>query len=401
VNSSRIKAVFVAFLTIATAGFIFIWFGMFNVAANVKHWGITTTFLEWVRERSISSNVEDLAVPDISDKQLIAKGAGNYGAMCAQCHLAPGIKSSEMYKGLNPQPPAFHKGKIEKRDPKSTYWIINNGIKMTGMSAWGEFHTDQQIWELVAFVNALPEMNADTYKSLVGDGKHAHAGGGDDHGTNKPAQAKGAEGHHTPAASYAPVAPKQSTNGGQPAPFRQHTDHHASVGGPAPAAPVQGQSFDQSNQLPQGGSGHHRAGSSVAPASPGQSQYNDQFTQPGQTTGHHTRAAGSAAGTSQDQNNVYQPNGQTNNHGYHDNGHRYQGSNHGYQNYNRGYQGGNNGYQNNGQGYYGSGHGYQNNDQGYQSYGAQPYGSQSYDSQYYGSRQPQGYQQNDHGHHYK
>jgi len=416
VKTSSFKTVFVAFLMIAVAGFIFIWLGMFNVAANVKHWDVTTSFLEWVRERSIISSVEDMAVPDIKDNQLIAKGAGNYGAMCVQCHLAPGVDSSELYKGLNPQPPAFHKGEISKRDPKATYWIINNGIKMSGMSAWGEYHTDQQIWELVAFVNALPEMNVDTYKRLVGDGKHAHAGG-DDHGSNMPAQTKGAKGHHAPAVMNTPMTPMQGTNGGpltrfrqnsghhtpaggsvpaapaqnqnlgQASQFRQNTDHHAPAGGSVQTPPVQSQYIDRSGQAAQGSSGHHGAAGISAPVSPGQSQFN---AQPVQSGGYQTNNQGYQDNSHQG----HQDNGQGyqgSSHGYQKNGQRYQGSGHSYQNNGHGYQGSNHDYQNNSQGYQGNNYGYQYNDQG----------SQPYDAQQYGSQQPYGYQRNDHGHHYQ
>ena len=208
--SRKLKTAIAVVSTIVMVGFLFVWFGMFNVAATDKHWAITTAFLELVRDRSISSNAEEKQVPDLSQAELIASGAPNYQAMCAQCHLSPGVKTSEFYQGLNPQPPVFHNGEATGRDPVAAFWIISNGIKMTGMASWGNSHTDLQIWEMIAFINELPNMDAEVYKKMVGEGQHTHKDGapghaesstpgtntGDHHaGTNKEEAGKPAD-HH-------------------------------------------------------------------------------------------------------------------------------------------------------------------------------------------------------------
>jgi len=164
------------FLLITIA--VITWLGLFNVSATDKHWATTTYLLGLVRDRSVAQRASDIQAPDITSVVLVKEGAPNYSAMCAQCHLSPGETSSELFEGLNPQPPNFSLADHKPHNPAETFWIIKNGIKMTGMPAWGESHTEQQIWDLVAFVNALDTMSAEDYKTLVGDGKHTHAGGG-------------------------------------------------------------------------------------------------------------------------------------------------------------------------------------------------------------------------------
>ena len=158
-------------------GLIAVWFGWFNVSAKDKHWSSTTSLLELVKERSIHARVEEGGnIPNMKDVEIISKGAKNYDAMCAQCHLSPESEQTELYLGLYPQPPVFSENKHVLHDPASTFWIIKNGLKMTGMPAWGDFHTDQQIWELVAFVGQLKGMDKEKYKDLVGEGGHSHGG---------------------------------------------------------------------------------------------------------------------------------------------------------------------------------------------------------------------------------
>ena len=57
---------------------------------------------------------------------------------------------------------------------------MKNGIRMTGMPAWGPTHTDAQIWELVAFMKRLPELSPDAYRNLIvnaQDDGHGHEHG--------------------------------------------------------------------------------------------------------------------------------------------------------------------------------------------------------------------------------
>ena len=62
------------------------------------------------------------------------------------------------------------------------FWVIKNGIKMTGMPAWAD-HSDEEIWATVAFLKKLPGMTPAEYGKLImatmGQGGHQHPGSGD------------------------------------------------------------------------------------------------------------------------------------------------------------------------------------------------------------------------------
>lgn len=189
-----VKAILSLAVVAVFAGFIFIWFGIFNVSAGDKHWAITNDFLELVRDRSISTRAEVLEVPDLTDVARIKRGAANYEAMCAQCHLAPGVDSSELYEGLNPKPPVLYKNASFANKPNETFWVIKNGIKMTGMPGWGHNNSDEQIWDMIALTSALDKMSATQYQKLVASGKHTHKG--DDHGDMQSSHDKSETGTH-------------------------------------------------------------------------------------------------------------------------------------------------------------------------------------------------------------
>ena len=172
----KIKTGIVIALLIALAGSLFIGLGVFNISATEKHWPITSGLIELVRERSIHMRSRDIKAPSLDNAEMLRKGANNYAAMCAQCHLAPDMEPTELNVGLYPQPPVFYEADHSIHDPAATFWTIKNGLKLTGMPAWGASHTDQQIWELVAFISDLEGMSPQRYKDLVGEGEHSHAG---------------------------------------------------------------------------------------------------------------------------------------------------------------------------------------------------------------------------------
>jgi mono/diheme cytochrome c family protein len=160
---------------VLAAGAAFLALGGYDVAADVPHWTLTDSVLERVRARSIARRSAVIDVPALDDPELITSGAGNYDAMCAGCHLRPGIEATEMSRGLHPAPPSLIERPLE--DPAAAFWVIKHGLKMSGMPAWGKSMEDRYVWGLVAFLNELPGMPADRYRELVeASGGHQHGG---------------------------------------------------------------------------------------------------------------------------------------------------------------------------------------------------------------------------------
>lgn len=142
----------------------YIYAGQYDVGADTPHWRTTFKLLELIRGRSIEARIKDIQVPDLISSELVLKGAGQYAAMCANCHLAPGITDSEIRPGLYPQPPNLSEVPI---DPRVAFWVTKHGLKMSAMPAWGLGHDDPTLWSIVAFVSKLPGMTEQEYKALV------------------------------------------------------------------------------------------------------------------------------------------------------------------------------------------------------------------------------------------
>jgi mono/diheme cytochrome c family protein len=155
--------------------------GVFAFGADRPHSEILAKLITWARERSIMRSAADIAIPnDLSDPERIRRGVGNYDAMCAHCHLAPGVKDSELNTGLYPAPPNLAQSPLgaNRTTDAVRFWVIKHGIKSSGMPAWAKVGMDDRaIWDLVAFLRTLPNLTAQTYREqLQASDGHSHAG---------------------------------------------------------------------------------------------------------------------------------------------------------------------------------------------------------------------------------
>ena len=156
--------------------------GMVDVAADTPHSPTVYRLIAWAREQSVMRRAADIVAPaDLADAARIRRGAGNYDAMCVDCHLSPGVKDSEIRNGLYPTPPNLAGATESTHSSQSDarrVWIIKHGIKASGMPAWSKGGmNDEAIWDLTAFLKAFPSLTPETYRRQVEASEgHSHEG---------------------------------------------------------------------------------------------------------------------------------------------------------------------------------------------------------------------------------
>jgi cytochrome c553 len=148
----------------AVGAVLFIESGLYNIGADDHHTKIVLAIIEQLRERSIEMRDRTIDLYYVEDPRRIAAGAQHYAALCAGCHLAPGVTKSEIRPGLYPHPPNL--AQEDLRDGRRAFWIIKHGIKMSAMPSWGKTLDDAAIWEVVSFVRQMPDMTPETYQQI-------------------------------------------------------------------------------------------------------------------------------------------------------------------------------------------------------------------------------------------
>jgi mono/diheme cytochrome c family protein len=169
------KPVFVTIAGIIVVEIMFVFAGLYSgfvdVSASRPEGGLGRWFLATARDRSIRLRAANISVPPLDDTLLVSKGFDHYNEMCVSCHGAPGREPDEIAMGLNPPAPVLTQSS-GGRGAAETFLIIKNGIKMTGMPAWGPTHDDSTIWAMVAFVRRLPQITPEQYKQMQKTGRN-------------------------------------------------------------------------------------------------------------------------------------------------------------------------------------------------------------------------------------
>lgn len=156
----------------ALAGIV-VYVGAYDIGADSPHTRPVYWLIEQLRDRSIAVRARNVSIPgNLMDVKRLQSGAGLYTEMCSGCHLAPGLEKSEISQGLYPKAPELFRE--PQRSAKEQFWIIKHGVKLTAMPAWGKTHSDELIWDMVAFVRQLPKMTPAQYQAALASAPEDH-----------------------------------------------------------------------------------------------------------------------------------------------------------------------------------------------------------------------------------
>jgi mono/diheme cytochrome c family protein len=150
----------------AVAAAIYFFGGFFSVAATVEDPGIVNQVLIQVRQASIARHATETPPGSLDEPAIVQAGARAFAARgCVTCHGAPGVPWAKFSEGIRPYPPDL-KELATKRAARELFWVIKNGIKMTGMPGFSLIQVDdKEIWSIVAFVRKLPSVSEADFKA--------------------------------------------------------------------------------------------------------------------------------------------------------------------------------------------------------------------------------------------
>ena len=123
-------------------------------------------------ERWIARRARSLAVPASAKGQMnptgdspevLAAARAHWADHCATCHANNGSGDTEMGKHMYPPAPDMREADTRNLSDGELFYIIQNGIRLTGMPAWGSGsgHDTEDSWKLVRFIRHLPKLTAE------------------------------------------------------------------------------------------------------------------------------------------------------------------------------------------------------------------------------------------------
>jgi cytochrome c553 len=153
-------------LVLGMGGLLIAVSGIVPLRASSGHWAITRWFLQFSKERSMATYSLGTEVPALNKPWMVLKGAGHYETGCVSCHGGPARAPSAVANYMLPKPPPLTNVRL-KWEPEELFQIVQHGIKFTGMPAWPGRHRQDEVWAMVAFLLALPELDGPEYHRLV------------------------------------------------------------------------------------------------------------------------------------------------------------------------------------------------------------------------------------------
>jgi mono/diheme cytochrome c family protein len=140
------------------------YFGLYDVSATDQHLAPTYRILDTAMRRSVRQRAAQITVPDLSQPGQIQRGLALYRQHCVQCHGAPGVAPEPFALGMTPAP-ANLVYTAREWPPADVFWVVKEGIKMTGMPAWKHRMADEDVWAIVSFMRELPRLSPEEYRS--------------------------------------------------------------------------------------------------------------------------------------------------------------------------------------------------------------------------------------------
>jgi mono/diheme cytochrome c family protein len=154
-------------LSIAAA---FVWIGSRGISARAEPGRVETAVARTMRRLAVPRRDRDRTNPIALTAEVLKEGMAHFADHCAACHANNGSGETAIGLGLYPRPPDMRLPATQSLSDGELFYIIENGVRLTGMPAWGTGKPDQaeETWHLVHFIRRLPKLSDDELEEMKG-----------------------------------------------------------------------------------------------------------------------------------------------------------------------------------------------------------------------------------------
>jgi mono/diheme cytochrome c family protein len=127
---------------------------------------LETGLARTARNLAIPSRAKRDTNPYPANPENLSAGREHFADHCATCHANDGSGDTEIGRNLYPKPPDMRLAETQNLTDGELFFIISNGVRLTGMPGWGESHGPEDTWKLVLFIRHLPQLSAEEKKDM-------------------------------------------------------------------------------------------------------------------------------------------------------------------------------------------------------------------------------------------
>jgi len=158
-NAFRVLVVLLLIVVCAIGAGLF-WITSTGMSARATPGAVETYLGRSVRNMSIPKAAREMQNPMTASPEALIEAQRHFADHCATCHGNDGRGGTEMGRKLYPPAPDMTLPATQNLTDGELYHIIENGVRFTGMPAWGAGGpNDHDTWHLVLFIRHLPDVS--------------------------------------------------------------------------------------------------------------------------------------------------------------------------------------------------------------------------------------------------
>lgn len=154
------RSVLVLAVVVSCAAFLLV-VRQHGISARSEPLAIEALLARSLRRLAIPASARDAANPVPATAETLAEGRAHFADHCVQCHANDGSGRTTIGQNLYPKAPDMRTKGTQSLTDGEIFYLIFNGIRLTGMPAWGseDAESTAETWKLVHFIRRLPHIS--------------------------------------------------------------------------------------------------------------------------------------------------------------------------------------------------------------------------------------------------
>jgi mono/diheme cytochrome c family protein len=156
------KAVILVFLLLACAiaALVYLKVSAQGFSARVRPTMLEEEIAEFARTLAMPASAKTMKNPIPASAEVLTEARAHFADHCAVCHGNDGRGKTMFGAGLYPKPPDLHAQDTQGMSDGELFFVIENGVRLSGMPAFGGHDSPADSWKLVDFIRHLPQLSA-------------------------------------------------------------------------------------------------------------------------------------------------------------------------------------------------------------------------------------------------
>ena len=135
---------------------------LLSCTANEKPSKLEATLANMAKDVVIPLEAQNLKNPLPPSPEVIEQGEKVYMEACGICHAMDGHAGTNLGRGMYPPAMDLTSPHVQHWSDADMFWIIQNGVRMTGMPSWKVSISEADTWKVVHYIRYLPQMDAES-----------------------------------------------------------------------------------------------------------------------------------------------------------------------------------------------------------------------------------------------